>query len=329
MSEEMSLFNHKVLTGVIQKLPLEETFLLPKLFPEQPVDGLTTEWDVMSGSRKIEEGYKPVDGASKPASLLGGSTTTAKLGSIGLFKPMPTSFLLPSRRPGTLEKESIKAKIFREQTDLKSKILRIEEYARALAITTGKITISQADVKFDVDFGVSASNKISAAAAWGGDDADPLADIRTVKARLNTVTEYTPTYMYLNSDTFELALKSPIVLEYLRTQFGRERVAGEIPSKFQALIPVIYDKGYINGSNVFVKYIADGKVIIITDAPDFGTTHVGPGLIPQPNALPIEVSGFYSYPVIIEDPVSLKIVSGRNSLPIILRPDDIVILTVS
>ena len=324
---ELNLLDYKVLTGVLQKLGNPPELLGKTIFKDRTIDGLSATWDVVTGNRTLGA-FRAPEGKSKNINRLGVEKKVSQLALLALNKQLPETFLVWKRAPGTIDQPYMEQAIRRELEDLNNMLERTYEYARWNILTTGKLTVNQSDVKFEVDYGIANDHKPMVDVSWGEQTATPMEDISAWKRLVAKDSGYVITDMYMNSLSLEKCLKSESIRELLRAQYGRELVAGQTPPEIIQVKVNVYDAGYVNGGGSFVNYIPDGKVIFVASAPDFAEEQVGSGLIPLGENNVQKAIGKYSYTDITKDPVSLLLYAGKNALPLIKRVENIVIANI-
>lgn len=324
---ELSLLDFRVLTGVIQEFPQPPEQLGASIFTKRTVGGLGAKWDEISNNR-TKGFYRAVDGKAKLVANMGVKQRQADFGHITLKKRLGEQFLAYKRQPGTYETPYLQQAIRNELQDLDNMCERSSEYARWLALTTGKITINQDDLMFDVDFGIAGTHLLTVSNDWDSDDADVLGDLGTAKRLIQKDSGFIASDMYMNSFTADIMLQSSSVRDLLKNQYGKELVMGERPPQVSKINFNEYDAGYVDGSGNFQYYIPNYYVVIKCNAPDFAEEIVGDALIPMGESNVTLQPGKFAYTEVERDPVGLYLYAGINSLPIIKRKGGLVRLIV-
>lgn len=195
----------------------------------------------------------------------------------------------------------------------------------------GTLTFNANGIIRSIDYEIPSGNKQNAATVWSTiATATPLIDIQTMElvfaqygATLDTIFMNKKQCMYLaqNASIQTLVRQSTVV-----TQIGEMQVANlamqlaGVTGKIQ-----VYDKGYINSSGVFTRFIPDGKVIFVAKGPaqlgQLGRFQSTPSL--YNGGIPGATGGEFMIPIDRsneEDNPFYALVSGIYGLPVLIKP---------
>ena len=170
-------------------------------------------------------------------------------------------------------------RVFDDKTNLLENADVAREILRAQIITTGTINISSNGQAYAYDYSVPNANKVTN--DWTTvATADPIGDIVAWQDIVETATGERPTNLVMNLTTFNLIGKTNAVKNAVyvfangSVDVGRPEVKSYILRQTGCNV-WIYDKGYVNDSGVWTKFIPNNVVSLLPDMVGktwFGTT---------------------------------------------------------
>ena len=187
----VDLYDSRSLTQAINKVSVSDPFLIDKFFGTKvPHDSDKVDIEIYTGSSKIANFVNANEPTPRPI-----KNTTKKVETITI----PRTFESKTFTAHELKDISVIGDIYgsaeakkaaqadyiaRELADLKERVLRLREKMAADAIGTGKFSVSQANIAFDIDFGFVENEQLftlSGATLWSASTGTPLANLRLWK----------------------------------------------------------------------------------------------------------------------------------------------------
>lgn len=184
--------------------------------------------------------------------------------------------------PITSQKDIILGRIFNDSAELLRGAALSREIMRMQLLQTGKFSIAGNGQVFAEDYQMKASHVADAKAIWGTDGASPVDDIRRAMDTIGTEEGITLTRVLMNQKTFHALLtdneiKSTLLANNANTaavSIPRQVLLAFLKDEF-GIIPEVYDKGYVDATGAFVRFIPDGNVVFLP-AENLGTTAFAP-----------------------------------------------------
>ena len=216
------------------------------------------------------------------------------------------------------------------------------EMMRAMLLTTGMIAFQSNGQAVAYDYGVPASNKVTA--SWNdASTANPIEDIIAYMDAVEAKTGVRPTNIVMNRNTFAKIKKAESIrnsVVALTSVLGGSVTLNDAKVKAFILDETgatlyIYDKGYYNKSeNKFVKFIADNTFVIFPDnalgETVFGTTPEEADLMSGTDAVVELVDLGVAITTWKEtDPVRVDTKVSMSVVPTLEMPEAIVIGTIA
>lgn len=188
---------------------------LSDVFPSVTAPGLDFKWKVNEKAQDIAA-FRSFDAESKIGGAAGFEEKIASLAAISLKKPFSEYDQLV--RMGQNSPESVQQAADRIATEVAESVMRRIVQARAEALVTGKLAISDGygDYKFtqNVDFGRRPDHTVTAATAWSG-AADPIADLESWRQAYVDHTGQEPTKIYASPKVVAALQRNANVRGYL------------------------------------------------------------------------------------------------------------------
>lgn len=325
MPSELDLLHTETLTKTVTSFRFPEFLLQERLFPTAEISGDTAEWDILKPGQSVGE-FVAQGAPSKVVALEVTAHRMAKCLKRFDSKLLSGDFLNNLRDIGTRQKNA-RALLTREQEALARRNAYAREYCAAKALS-GTLTVSQADVKASIAYGIAASHKPTASVSWATTTTDIPADIVAWKRLVEEDSGYAAGYAFANDTVLRHLLKNGNVKDLLGESALREQVAqtGAI-NAFMGLQWFFYNAGYRDASGDFVPFIPNDTVILTPAVAGWCAMQVGSTLIPSAggggNEL-VETNGRYSYATVETDPPGVKVYCGDSFLPVITIPGALV-----
>jgi hypothetical protein len=191
---DISLLEPMVLRGVVEKFTVPETLLMLNRLDQTPWPFPSATWDVVKGSRMVAHPNVP-NSEAHIVSRLGRQQESAAfiyLREKKVFEPTTLHWL---RLPGEIAQVNAEQSVLREINDLNVRFDNFAEWSIWQALS-GSISYSYNDVVATVNYGFPSSHSVTPTTAWvghlGTSTPSPLTPgIDPTIAKLNT---NTPTY---------------------------------------------------------------------------------------------------------------------------------------
>jgi len=309
------------LTAIIEKFPVNEKehIFWANIPKKTPLVAKTAYWDVIEYGR--DKANPVMRGEWESMETMSRETKTAPWVYLSRVKALDVKMWDELRRLGRLDSAETKATFAAaELKDLHGYIIRGWESLIAGMLGTGTLSYPSGET---IDFGVNTGD---ASASWYTASTDIIGDIADVKATIEQNSGLSPAYMIMNSTTKQGLLKNTTIQNLAKYQFGGKLLSGSLPP-IEGLQVVVYDKGYVDSSGSFNKYIPDDTVIFV---PEWNSDWWGwiPGPIDDDDAE--GVTGFFATEKIITDAKSKTILVEHSvGLPVLFRPKAVYVLDVT
>lgn len=312
--------------------------LLSRVFPITTSNSALLQWSVDADDYGLQQ-LRGIDGSPVHVQRLGKTNYVSEPGYFGEFETLGEREL--TMRSGSMTGEGnvdVADLIVTAYTQMrKREITRIRQIGWTL-LGTGTFSISgKGSTQIFTD---TFTLQTSSGSAWGtAASGTPLLDLRTVQGlgsqygvnfgsnSIAVMNRVTANKMLANTNAADLGGRRT-------TGGGTVSSVGEV-NRFTLAedLPeiVVYDAGYKNDSNVFTKFIADNKTIVM------GTRTAG-DRIGEYRMTRNLVSGGTGHYEFIKDyirgvnapkevPPKIEVHAGHNGGPVIFRPNAIVVLT--
>lgn len=224
--------------------------------------------------------------------------------------------------------------IFDDQSTLLNNADVTREMMRMQLLTTGTIAFANNGQAIQYDFGVT--NKPTT--NWNdASTADPIADISKWADDVEEATGERPAIVLMNKVTLAKAAKAQSILDIFAKTVERpttERVRKYMSDETQLRI-LTYDKGYNDEEGNFSKFVPDNTVVIFPEGAIgegvFGTTPEESDLMTGATDAQVSIvdMGVAITATKETDPVTVKTKVSMSYLPVLNRPETIVIASVN
>lgn len=333
---DVELLRQEPLTDMIQDFKPGNLLLKSSgLLPAQSGPGNTFNWDILKMDRDIDT----FEGDLSPAgqrSLHVVGNRSAKL--MHTFKSVfvPGFVLMDLRNPGTQTRQRIaEDTVGRELLALSQLLDRQDEfmYARALQ---GSLTVKIDGINHTIDYGFDSSHKPTVGAgiplSWDDQAADLITDIQEWKRLIAEDSGYQATDVWCSTETIQRMIKNDFVQSYFAsTPQGVEALTRGTIGQFMGLSWHAYDGTYKDSNGNLQRFIPKDVCIVCPGPdPEWGFWREGSDVVPTDDKRNIqEVVGKYAYSTVLENPASIALYAGYRRLPIIRKPDALVVATVA
>lgn len=333
---DVELLRQEELIGMINEFEVSGLELTASgILPERGGMGDNKTWDIKVVQRDIDS----FEGKYSPAGTR--KMTTIKQQTAALIKTfkstrVPGQILMDLREPGTTTRQVVaQNRIAEELQELNDLVARQDEFLIAQALQ-GSIDVTIDEIAHTVDYLFPASHKPqtiggggqNALVSWLDPGADIVADIRRWKKLIQQDSGFKPTNVWCSDLTIEALIKNDFVANYFSsTPAGGEFLREGVMSRFMGLNWRPYENTFVDENDVVTRYIPEDLIIITPDPnPVWGEFWVGSDVIPTDDLRGMhEVHGKYSYSELSTNPPSIALYLGKKRLPLIKRPNAIVV----
>ncbi len=333
---DVELLRQEALTDMIQDFKPANLMLKSSgLLPVQSGAGNSFNWDILKQDRDIDtfEGDLSPAGQRK-LHVIG--NRSAKL--MHTFKSVyvPGFTLMDLRNPGTQTRQRIaEDTVGRELLALSQLLDRQDEFMIARALQ-GSLTVKIDGLAHTIDYGFSNTHKPTVGSgiplAWSDLAADVLKDIQEWKRLIAEDSGYQASDVWCSTETIQKLIKNDFVQSYFAsTPQGVEALTRGVIGQFMGLTWHAYDGTYKDSAGVLQRFIPK-DVCIVCPGPDmeWGFWREGSDVVPTDDKRNIqEVVGKYAYSTINENPASIALYTGYRRLPIVRKPDALVVATIA
>jgi len=324
---ELEILHHKVLTRTVTDFAFPELLGLG-LFPEERVEGITAQWDILSPARQKGTFRVPGEPAARVELERVGSRTASCILML-LEKALDEATLAWLRLAGEEDVASARARITAEEAALARRIDLAKEWAVWQALT-GQLVIDQPNLKLTVDYGLDESHKPEVSTSWSSSSADIPADVRAWKKLIAQDSGYIAGEAFVNEGVMESMVKNENVKDVIGETSLKEQLAQEgYITRFLGLNWHVYDAGYLDASDTFHSFIPDDTVIFLPSQKVYGRMQVGTQEVPAGYSETVRVYGRFAYAVTQSNPPGVNLYVGENFLPVITLPGAVVCADVS
>jgi hypothetical protein len=334
MSLEL-LKNWRSLTqALIQIKPAKLDRVMMIFKPGQKHASATIDFDQVTGAEKLAPFVAPIEGGTV-VEKLGKVTKSVKAPRIRPKKKLnPVDF---QERPaggtvyvgGGSYQKAMREKIALEQKDLKTRCMRRLAWMCWQAFT-GKITVTQDNLAFEIDYGVPDANKpvLADTARWGESAADIPTNIQAW-IDLGNQSGYTMNKGFMGTSAANEFLADEKVLKELdnrRMNTGAIEMDGsDYMGRYRGVDWYRVSDTYVDESGVTQKMLAEYGVVLTSNEAPFTIEY---GAVEDIKAGGNVATDWFSKVYEEEDPSALWLLAETRPLPVIKKSDALVYATV-
>jgi len=338
---DVELLRQEELIGMINDFEVDPNLELTAsgVLPVSNGMGDNKSWDIKVVQRDIDtfEGKYSPAGVRKMQYVKNQTATLVKT-----FKstPIPGQILIDLREPGTTTRQVVaQNRIAEEQQELLELIRRQDEFLVAKALQDD-LSVKIDDIQHDVEYFFPAGHKNltiggggnNVAVDWFDSGADVVHEIRKWKQLIAEDSGYKPETVWCSDEIIECLIKNDFVAQYFATTpAGQEFLKEGTISRFMGLNWKPYMNTYTDENNAVQRYIPKGDLIMhARPSKTWGEFWVGSDVIPTDDKQGMhEVQGLYSYSELVTNPPSIGLFAGKTRLPLIKKPNAIVVARVT
>ncbi|MFT8412300.1 MAG: major capsid protein [Schleiferilactobacillus perolens] len=242
----LDLFDQKTVLDYVNNRQYP-ALLGDSLFPSVKIDQLDFEYLRGGSKTPIIASVSAFDTEAEIGSREA-SVQAAELGYIKRKMQLKEKDLIALRNPRTpAEQNYLESLVYNDLDVLVQGVYARVEKMRMEALATGKISIDENNLNFDVDYNVPSEHQVTAAISWDADGADPIKDLQDWFALL----DYVPTRILTSSKVQTALIRSQAFADYFKTA-GLLPSVGSLNSVLQSFgLPTVvtYDQKYRKQNN--------------------------------------------------------------------------------
>lgn len=327
---DLSLLTPAVATAAVKNFAVPDTFTWYGNVPTTPMTASQTAyWEVTRGTYNIAQ-PNTVDAEANIAPRKGKTLMAAALLNSREKKLLPGSLVNWSQVSGfqtDAERERAESVVLTELQDLKGRIDRLVEWSLWQAVQ-GVLTLNTPDVSAVVDYNFLPSHKFASPTSWATATAAQIrADVLGIKNLIQNDGRVRATDAYCSQatlDTIYTALSqgnAPLMTDQMKQDYTN----GGAFTTFMGLNWHIVAETYNSSADQsLINYLPEGRVI-------FGNfSDNSPIKLAEGTTGDTEIdqftTGVFSKSWDSHDPSGRVVLCGMNFLPIVERPDQIVVL---
>jgi len=316
------------MTKLVQKFPRPNLIGLEMAKKRSvKISGQIAKWDVIHNSRNMAPLTVPGAEAT-PTGLMSKEKKTSEMAYTRVKKTLDAQTMYWVRQPGTENAQEGEQAVMRELNDLDFMVDQRNEWL-FWQMHTGALAYDENGVKIDIDYGVAASHKPTAAVLWSDTaNADPLANITAWCKVIEEDGGVAPDKLYLHRTAMGYLKDNVKVQAMLKNLF---KSSDGITSRIKELILadtgleiIVYSAGYVPVGGSFTPHIAANKAII-TAGDDYFDYQEGSSLDIKAKGRP----GKFSKSFEVEDPSERTVLEEHYRLPVLTQVERMACATIA
>ena len=319
------------------------------ILPYVPVATEKTVWDIVETDLGMAKFVAP-DAESPMVDKLKVDQAAATIASIREKERFIESDLRAMREAGELPlvndspqtllaalKTEAEQKLRKSLNRLKTRVSSRIEWMRWQSLQ-GNITYDDGDIKFAIDYGIPAANKVtlSGTQMWSDTtNADPLTNINDwIQTFIENRQGLAPARMYCTRKTLGYMTQNSKIRDLLKYNsrtdpavFGSPKQAKKLILNMTDLVEVhVFDSFYKTAAGVQTRFLPENRIIMLP--PSVVDGEVLGDVADGPHAHGGYKPGFYTWTQRKKDPYTVFVGVGRETFPRIYHPDWIFIADV-
>lgn len=343
MSALIDMFEARSLTNAINRAKVVEPFVLNTLFKTKQFHAADKiDIEIMTGSDKLaqfvnqHEGALPIKKLSKVVKTLSLPRTFEKKIFTALelanYKSVGNIYVTNPEERTRIANQMI----LQELEELKNRIIRRREQMACEGISTGKLTVSQDNIDFSVDFEFENNVHLitlGSAAKWSEAASKPLVNIRAWKRDIMKRCGINADILILGSEAADAFIANESVKKELDTNNNRVGVMDLTQPPTRAVIFIgrlmgvdiyEYNQQYIKADNTTADMINPKKAIMVASSSPGFRVHYGPIYRIENGNLKIYQNELLVETNTNDDKTALDWKVEQKSLPTIHEPNAII-----
>jgi hypothetical protein len=266
-TEQLTVLKHSVLTGVVRKFPAPQSLLGAKIFTtgaREKIWGESVLVDIVRNPRhRASYNHPDAEGKLQPLNAVEQKRFT--LPYIREKKRIPKRMMKQLREPGTEHQPYKEALVASEMRGLDIVVANLQEWCRWQILMTGAAAWDGDDVKWSVDFTMSATHKptLTGTDKWSDTaNSDPASDINTWKRILAQDSGTEARDLIVTNTVMQYLVNNAKVRAVLSDAQKDLLVAENRIARLCGLNVVEYNQGYVPVGGSFTNYLDTDKVVL-------------------------------------------------------------------
>jgi len=329
---ELSLFEPQILRELVKKLPKPTDHVLLNKVPSSDTPFPFYSWEIIRGTRQMATPNVPNSEAHivSPEGFERQNASLVYLREKVVFQPTTLHWL---REVGTMSDVSrAEEAVLRDINNLNVRFDNFWEYCLWQSLQ-GRLRLDFPDVQADVDYKFLPSHTPTAAKPW--DTATPQEIVKNVKAWIEVIRKdgnVTPNVAYLTTNTFTKIIDSftlngiSMMTDRMKDEFYNTGTMSGFLGVNWTPVDSQFDVKHPDGTVTQSGFLPDNKVIFanLTQNRPIEMVH-GPS---ADDHAPHGWTGRFAKSWKEEDPSARQCLLEEHALPVITRPEQILVATV-
>ena len=271
-------FTPNKLIGYVKHIPENENWIGSQFLPTENINDLSFEYIKGSYERPVMASVMTWDAEAPIAGKKGTTTISGELPPIKRKAKIEEKELIKyfSPRAGLGDRQVAINDIYNIVDDLVMSARARMEWMRWQVLGTGKLTVDEGGIDFEVDYGVPASQQetLLTTARWSDlDDSDPLGDIETWCQNHVTNTGIRPKEMVMSLVTRNYLLKNEAMRQIITSEpdvYISPQQLNQVLENFELPKITVYDAKVLteenDGSKTESRFLPNDVVILLPGA---------------------------------------------------------------
>ena len=324
---ELGIWDPRIINGIVEKFNVPQSLLGSTLVQHQNHPYSVWNYDIVYTGRTLA-------GMNTPGSA-GSIVSRTRKGTIAgpfaymrekkIFDPTTLEWL---RAPGEVASPAganAEAAVLREMRDMSNRFDKRIEWM-IWQMLQGSLQYSGEGVYLDVDYLVDSTHKPTVAVGWDQPNSEPNANVQAWKRLIAHDGMVAATDVWCNSKTMDLIMRNQRI-RGLMSDSQRERCLSEgVITRLLGLDWHEYDLGYLDANGDFHNYIPDNVIIMFSSEMNPFIMLHGPSADEE---APRGFTGRFVKSWLEKDPSGRQFLMEQSVIPILMRPEQIVIATIA
>ena len=330
-----AILETQVITSVVRKYTFPESFLsdrLDWLFPEVPVEGDHAALDVIETTSEVPT-FVGRGSSSKMRGMSGRSQILVRMPYIKESIFISADEANNLRKVGTTSRATRAIDVLGDELAITARrIHAAKELAIWRALSTNfQLVINDVLTTIESPYPADNTPDVSATAPWSTSSTDIRGQLRDWTQVAVKATGLTPDTIFLNGNTWGYVLGNALAQKFLAgTERGAQLIEGLESYRLFGKTWIVWDFYYTDPWDGASKpYIPDNMIIMVPSTSDWSEFQVGEVAYINDDGKEAIDHGPRSYTVLEKDPVGYTVHTVWCGLPVVKKPEAVIIATVA